>query len=536
MVECQTSKKKEMEACPQIITDFEKHVPASVEVLAPDEKDAPKRETPEYKAAYQALIDQIFSKESLSKDIISKTHFVILYRNLPEIDGTRDVNNFHWFAGHYQWDELIKRVTQQEVNIGQKMAVFLVPTLGQSDMLSIRHELTYNAFIAPETQPPFEYIVQRHVLLEDENVDQELFKKSDTCTFPSLNQMGLEWEKLTEFTNEKFPNLDHSIPVFILKLSKSFQTSFKAMYKSTPDKIEEWYDTVLKNFLPLIPYPLNDGKFTKIPLELIDSIEATPPCYHKLIELVTQINEQFSSTEPLTQEKVSAIQNVIKYWQFEPNSINEELVIFANNNNSIPVGSPEFNKLFFNQLSIVKYFIIDEIFGRYLGFKRAGDFEMYKDAPSEIEEEIEIYDNSIKKGLLFAPQPIKDKFTPIFEELKKEIEFWFDKANLNKIYGEFKEAISRSMIEILQSDSMKEYIKISNEENSTKHEWLDQYYDFSRDSLLYCLWPTIYSNSLGVLHEGEPNSILKEVESSILKNVSTNSTIPEARGKPIPPK
>ncbi|OHS98855.1 hypothetical protein TRFO_01940 [Tritrichomonas foetus] len=521
---------------PQIFTDFAKNIPVSVEALAATDEEVSKRETPEYQNARRHLIDQIFSKETLSKTIIEKTNFVVLLRNLPEVNGSRDAHNFAWFAGHYRWDDLVSKTLDIQISneSGVPYAIYLVPTIGQSDQLSIRHELTYNAFISPAGQVPFNHLVRRHQREPEENVDEELFSKSDICTFPTLESLNLNWEKLMDFTNEHF-EIEQPIEVYILKPTQSFITSFKRNYESSPDTLEEWYATVVLNFLPLIPYPAPNGQFSKLPLVLIDPIETTPPCYNRLISLVDKINDQFSTR--LFNERIRAIKGVIKYWQFDPNSISEELVLFANNNNSIPERSPEFNKLFFDHLSTTKYFIIDEIFGNYMKIKRSSDdYEMYKDAPAEIEEEIEAYDNKVNFMLTHVQESVRNEFLPIFQQLKQEAEFWFDRKNLAQIYGEFKVAITKAMTEMLQTPSMLEYIQISKQENEKRPKWLEQYYDISGTPLVYCMWPTIYQNNAGVLHQGDKDPVLVSVEECILKNVSTNSTLPEVRGKPIPPK
>lgn len=527
---------------PQIFTDFNKNLPCQVEILAPKDDEVTKRTAPEYIQADELLKDQLYSKDSLSKQIVSKTNFVILLRNLPEIDGTRDANKFDWFAGYYMWEDLVKKLLDLENISGSDAShsIYLVPTIGQSDPLSIRHELTYNAFICPSGQVPFNHLVQRHIQepKEGETVDLELDAKSDKCSFPTLDSVHLTWDKLMEFTNEYFEFLpsEKSINVYILKTTKSFQTSFKRMYQENPQKIEEWYDTVVKNFLPLIPYPLKEGKLTRIPLVLVDPIETTPESYKRLIRLVDAINAQFSMN---LGEVVRAIKNVIRYWQFNPTDISEELLIFANNDHSIPKSSPEFNKLFFSQLSMTRNFIVDEILDGYLHIKRpGGDYDFYKDAPSEVDEELEKFDQEISKRFLYSPQEIKDKFTPVFNELKEVIEFWFNKGNLKALYDEFKTSITNAMNEMLSSESMLEYLKISQEENNnnTRNQWLNDYYDIKNTRPpLYCLWPTIYL-TVGVLHKGEKNPILEHAEQTILKNIYTNTTLPEARGKPIPPK
>ena len=530
-----------MSVIPQVFTNFTKNIPCRIDVLAPNDEDVEKRNDEKYIEAERLLKEQLYSKDSLSKQIVSNTNFVILLRNLPETEDSRDANNFVWFAGHYLWNELVQKVIELETynETENPLAIYLVPTIGQSDQLSKRHELTYNAFISPTGQVPFSHLVQRHKREEDPNRDDELFSKSDICTFPTLNSLYLDWEKLMEFTNEQFEFLEPSkiIDVFILKPTKAFQTSFKKIYSQDPQKIEEWYDTVVLNFLPLIPYPTKDEKLTQIPLVLIDPIETTPSSYTKLISLIDEINDQFSMK--MGGETVRAIRNIIRYWQFDPTSIAEELVIFANNDHQIPKSSPEFNNLFFSHLATTRYFIVDDILGKYFGVKRKSeDFEMYKDAPCEVDEELAKYDNSARFKLARKSAEVKEKFTEVYRELKEIIIFWFDKANLAALYNEFKVSITNAMNEILSSESMTEYLRISSEENHIRgrNQWLSNYYDIqNKNPLLYCLWPTVYLEN-GVLHEGEANPILENFEKSILRNVSTNTTLPETRGKPIPPK
>ena len=531
-----------MSAIPQVFTNFTKNVPCKIDVLAPDDNEEQKRKDGTFIEAHRLLIEQLYSKDSLSKEIVSKTNFVILFRNIPEDGESRDVNNFIWFAAHYQWDELVRQLIDLESYSESEshLAIYLVPTIGQSDQLSKRHELTYNAYISPSGQVPFSRLVKRQKNNEEAQ-DDELYSKSDKCTFPDLNSLYLNWEKFMEFTNEQFDFLEaeKKIEVFILKPTKSFQNSFTKLYKQDQQMIEEWIDTVLINFLPLIPYPTKNGELTQIPLVLIDPIETTPPSYKKLIDLVDQINDQFSYKDFKTHEKIRAIKNVIRYWQFVPTSISEELVLFANNGNQIPKASPQFNQLFLTHLSNTRYFIIDDIFDKYLKIKRKSDmYDMWKDMPREVDEELEKYDNKINISLYSANPAVKEKFLKVFAELKEAIEFWFNHDNRTVIYNEFKECITNAMNGLLSSESMLEYLKISKEENEipSRNKWLTNYYDIqNKKPLLYCLWPTIYY-STGVIHEGEKNPILEEFDKFILKNVSTNTTIPEARGKPIPPK
>lgn len=532
-----------MSVIPQVFTDFNKNLPCGIEVIATsdDEKQKEKLNDEKYVEAETLLKEQLYSKDNLSKEIVSKTNFVILYRNLPETEDSRDVNNFVWFAGHYQWDELVQKLLDLETYSESEasLSIYLVPTIGQSNPYSSRHELTYNAFISPSGLYPFNYLVKRQKREQEEKEDEELYAKSDKCTFPTLSSLNLTWTKLMEFTNEQFDFLEaeKSIDVFILKPTNTFQSSFIKLYKQDPQMIEEWIDTVLVNFLPLIPFPTVNGELTQIPLVLIDPIETTPSSYTKLIGLVDQINDQFSQ-RTREGDRIRVIRNVIRYWQFDPTSISEELVLFAKNDHQIPKGSPEFNKLFYSHLSNTRYFIIDDIFDRYLKIKRPSeDYEMWKSMPAEVDEELEKYENKVKFLLSRTKSEVKEKFTEIFAQLKEVIEFWFDKSNLSFLYNEFKESISKAMNAILSSESMVEYLRISEEENRdiNRNLWLTNYYDIKNQRpLLYCLWPTIYF-STGVLHEGEKNPILEEVEKYILKNVSTNTTIPEARGKSIPP-
>ena len=444
---------------PQVFTDFNKNQPCKKEVIVPSEDYFKDKSPEEIAQARELLVEQLYgpqavSKDAISQQIISKTSWVVLLRHLPEVEGKKDANQYIWFAGHYEWDELVHKVLEAEKfkKTDAPLAIYLVPTIGQSDQLSIRHELTYNAFISPSGLVPFNHLVQRHFTPRNQEEDQELYSKGDPCSFPTLDSLHLGWERLMQFTSEHFDFLDaeQSIDVFILKPHRSFQASFKKFYMENPEKMEEWYDVAVLNFLPLIPYPTKDGKYTRFPLVMIDPIEVTPPSYTELINLCLKINEQFYIVKD--DERVGNIRNIIKYWQFDSNSIVDELVIFANNGNSIPAASPEFNSLFFDQLKNAKYFIIDEIFDRYLHIKRASDdYEMLKDAPKEVDEELEKYDTTIKMRLLHENKAIKDEYAPIFAELKRKIIFWFDKGNLATIYNEFKAAITTAMTAIINT-------------------------------------------------------------------------------------
>ena len=523
---------------PQLRLDFVKNLPSSMNIFLPNEENnEEKKHSPDYIKCREVFIDQIFSKDTLSKQIFDSTNWAVLLRDIPEVDGIKDINNYSWMVGHYQWDELIRKVIEltDENSPDTPYGIYLVPTLGQSLYARgpERCELTYNAYISPVDQAPFEHLIQRTANSENEGKDEEIFNKGAKCTFKSLEDLHLVWDPFMSFTKEHFDFIEEPIKTFILKPQNGY---LNILNKMSDDEFQEWFDTTMGNFLPLVPYPLSEeGKLTKLPLILIDPIECTPSMYKELMEIVDKIN-QTKYTMVIKGERVRAIKGVINFWQFDPSSIADELLIFANNGYSIPEGSREFNNLFFQQYSTTRYFIIDEILGGFLNIKRESDeFEMWKDAPFEIDEELEKFDKRIDLILNFEKQEFKDFFRPLAAQLKEAISFWFnDKHNVQIIYNEFKEQITRAMNELLHSGSIEQYLRISDEQNkdTSRRKWLSMYYNYE---VLYCMWPTIYQNYLGVLHEGEENQILVALEDEMLKNISKTSSIPEACGRPIPP-
>ncbi|KAH0792258.1 hypothetical protein GPJ56_003784 [Histomonas meleagridis] len=521
---------------PQLRLDFVKNLPDSMNILLPNEENnEEKKNSPEYIKARDLFIDQIFSKDSLSKQIFDQTHWAVLLRDIPDVNGVKDINNYSWMVGHYQWDELVKKVVHlQELHSPTTpYGIYLVPTLGQSLYARApeRCELTYNSFISPVDIPPFTYLIQRKEA--NSNNDEEIYNKGAVCTFQTLESLHLQWDKLTTFTKEQFEFLQNPIDVKILKPKTGYQNSINKM---SDEEFDDWFFTTMGGFIPLIPNPTtDDGKLIKIPPILVDPIECTPPRYSKLIELVDKINERMS-TDHLG-EKVRAIKGVVKYWQFVPNSISDELVIFANNGNNIPEKSKEFIQLFRGQYAGARDFIVEEILDGFLHVKRKDDedFEMFMDAPIEIDKELEGWDKALGYKVMFGfDEEFKNFFFETMKEMKEEIMFWFNKDNIQKLYDEFKEQITRAMREMLETKGMQQYLSISTEQNQNeqRHQWLQMY---DKYEVLYCLWPTIYRNNEGVLHEGEKDPILEKIEDEMLKNISKTSSLPEAKGHPIPP-
>jgi len=507
---------------PNLITDFKKNIPASPYIIRPFEDSLPKDD--ETKAAREQLIDQVFGAESVSIDIVNETRFVVLLRPLeylPTVDDKKNVHGFDWFVGHYDWKSLLTKLLEYSSSndSGVSYAIYLVPTLGQSLQGSKRHDLTYNAFITPSNEPPFTQLIQRlptPELKPDE--DLELHQKSDPIVFRTLESLDLEWKKITTFTKEKFEMLDSlSVDVFVFSPTRRMMTQIN---KLTDQEFESWYDVVIGNFLPVIPNPTNaDGTLQTVPLIIIDPIECTPPHYKDLVTAVQSVNAAIGG-------EVSAIPNLIKYWQFAPLQIADAITIFINND-GIPQKSPEFNNLFVEQFIVAREFIVDEIFSSLLKIKRTDEDEppsTWKGSQAEIDWELDFFDARAKK--LFGSKP--EAMTAL-SKLKELIPFWFDRDCLPVIYGEFKDAITNALKQSITTQAFSSYLKISKEENSrpNRNTWLKSYFN---NEVSFCMWPTVYQCS----YDEKSNHLLVEMEKELL--IHAHLSIPGMKGKILPPK
>lgn len=525
-------------SAPNLFLDFEKNPATSTFILQPFEDEESKDEA--VLKSRDLLIDQVYNHESVSRSYFNNTHWAVLLRpleHMPEINGKKDVNGYDWFVGHYDWDTLVTRVIELTASHSPStpFSIFLVPTLGQSLQGSKRHELTYNAFVAPKDLPPFNQILQRLPQAEAEQ-DVELFTKADPITFRTLASLDLTWESVGELTKENFSALEghDSISVSMLAPTKKLKSSIPRMKE---DELISWYDCTMANFLPLIPLPTNDGKIDKFPLVLLDAIECTPAKYQKLIEIVDKINS-FSAWNKNDQswsyekdgEFVRAIKNVIKFWQFTSVDIENILPLYYLSGREIPKGSKEFNQLFFDKFIQTREFIIDEIFNGWLAIKRTEDDEepsLYRGVQADINIEILTYDQKMR----LRCRNDADRKNAM-EELRVEVEWWFDQDNRQPLYDDFKAVIAEAFNKLLDSPQVAEYIKIATEEssNTNRNEWLQMYYN---SEALYCLWPTIY-HAKGVLHEGDKDELLEKTETEELKSI--HCTLPETKGKVLPPK
>jgi hypothetical protein len=181
---------------------------------------------------------------------------------------------------------------------------------------------------------------------------------------------------------------------------------------------------------------------------MLNPIEATPPSYHRLMELIGRINQRFI-VAIIPSRAVRQIANPINYWQFVPLDIEEAINQYAIE--KIPERSPIFNRLFFQQCAMTRNFIVDEIFGNYLRVKRKGDdFKMCRDAPIDVEDELEEWD----KGVTFrlSQIPDKERGVGVLTELKEEVEKWFSGEAVQAIDAKFMEVIPATLKTKLTSE------------------------------------------------------------------------------------
>lgn len=492
---------------PEVFLDFKKNIPSSTLIVCTDKDE--EQHTPEVDAACKALVDIVFNHDSLSRKIAYATDWAMIARplsGLPELNGHKDVNGFPWFVGHYDWSAIEEAVGDKE-----DAAVYLVPSLGQSIQTSRRHELVYNAFICTKGQPPFTHLIQRLPTVEEEkDVDEELFHRSDPIVIKSIDEFDMEWAELEEFKFGK-------APVFIFRPNRRFRTGLADMPQND---FELWFDCMMGNFLPMIPFPkVNGSELKDIPLVMIDTVVATPPSYNELIERVQKVNA-------LIPEGEKNIKNIIKFWQHDSVMIHKAFVEFANAG-EIPNKSPSFNNLFFEQLKITREFIIDDIFKGYLGIERPDEEEKtyFRGMQSECYWELDELD-------LEGMKTIKGKeLKEAVVELRKSIDLWFDRQSIQKLYDEYKQVITDSINAQLKSPGLAEYIRVNNEDASseTRNKWLEEFHEGKN---ILILWPTVYT-----CNPEPPNERLELLE-AIDKDViaHSHSNITEVRGTPIPHK
>ena len=517
-------------ATPQLFLHFERNPPAPPGIVLPEGYEPAEAQTPEVKAALEAFIDQNLDSDSLSTKICNATTWAVLERPFEGLPGgdKKDVMELEWFIGNYDWEHLVAQAIDFANTTEQTAEIYLVPVLGQSCQAGVRHELTYNAFVCGTGIPPFTHIFQRLPRPPEESPDLELLAKSDPPSYVSLQDVKLEWADLMTFTKEQFEILeDKKIAVKILRPTKDFQTSLSTFYANT-EEFNIWYDTTMSNFLPLIPSPMTeDGKMAAgWPSLLLQPIECTPPSYKKLVELCNKINDKLS--REVDGERVNAIKNVIKYWQFGPNELQDAADEFGADM-CIPKGSKAFNALFFQQYEIVRQFICEDILGGFLNIMRPPEMvDEWKGAAADIDEELEKWDGRVL--MTFMVHPAKDELLPVMKEMKEEIAGWFGRDNAITHYNEFKQVVTESMKELMDSPAFQDYLKIFKSENESteRKKWLEMYRE---GKVLYCLWPTIYS-VVGVRKGGEQNSELAAAEKKHMLHL--HMSIPTSKGHVVP--
>lgn len=522
----------------KLFVDFERAPPVSPEVADPTlSGDRPAGISAEMTAALDAFVKHVFEQGSVSKNVFNATKWIVPCRemdHIPEVDGVRDVSQIKYFVGHYDWQSLLTELVEFQETSGKECCLYLVPVCGQAFQEGDRTDVTYNSFIAPADAPPFMHLMGRIPAEEGDDVDEELNGATDMAVFKTLDELQLEWSDLTSFTKEQFDIIEKSVDVKILAPTRNFVTSFSTFAKDS-HALEVWYDITMLNFYPTIPVPLGeDGKLESFPLILLPSIECTPPSYKRLIALCNKINDAFSSV--IDGERVRVIREVTNYWQFPPIDIPEAFLEFANEGGAIPKGSTTFNAMFAQHFKDTREFIIDHILDKYLHLKRSSDdFEEWKGAPIEIDEELEKWDAAMVFRLMH--QPGKEEWTVTFAELKKEIALWFpgldDKAKIIERYNEFKVVVSEAFQKVLNRDDIKAYMKICKEDNAdaARHEWLKAY---TQKKTAFCLWPTVYR--VNQVSEVDTNDILAKMENEHVKHLHVTVPALNAYARVLPPR
>ena len=186
--------------------------------------------------------------------------------------------------------------------------------------------------------------------------------------------------------------------------------------------------------------------------------------------------------------------------------------------------------MFYEQYNITKDFILDEILKGLLGIVRdpSSEIQYFHEGQADIDEELESYDEAAQKV-----SQGNEKHLQLLMALKDAISIWFDRKRCVDLYREFKEVVTVSMLEMLDSPALKAYIEMEEKQNKNirRHEWLSLYYS---DEVSFCLWPTIYQALDDVLHDGDENKILKEVENEEL--IHAHCSLIDVHAKVLPPK
>lgn len=520
----------------QLFPNFKDTLPsASYFVLHPyDNAETNDEET---KKALRILADQIFKEDTVSRQFIYMTKFIVLLRPLeyyPEYQGKKSIYGYNWFAGHYDWASLLNRTVEIQNETTVKQAIWMIPTLAQAQQGSVRHDLTYNAFIAPENLPPFQYLMERRpVPRDDAEQDLDLDAKSDPIYFRTLESLDLEWKHVFTFDKTIVPDLqDYSFPVYMFGANNKFVTSLSRMPE---DAFNTWFDIVMGNFLPCIPMPTTgDHQISKLPLVIIDPVECTPPIYRDFVNLINKCNDVIGGEE-------RAIIHAVKYWQVNPVTLADVLPLFINNNMAIPEKSKPFIEIFLDIFVTVREFIVDEVFENFLKVKRklvpndpddpderdiAEEPAEFHGAQAEIDWELDFFDEKVKEFYGNRPEVVAQ-----LAQLKEVIPFWFDRDGMQKVYTEFKEMLTKALNEMIAGPSFSGYMEISKKDNANpaRNDWLQKYYN---NDVSFCLWPTIY-NVTGPL-EKDTNEMLVKMEKELLD--TAHISIPGIKGKVLPPK
>jgi hypothetical protein len=519
---------------PQLFPNFKQNPPnTSPFIIHPyDDEPATDEET---KNALRLLNKQIFKAQTVSRDMIYDTKFIVLLRPLellPKVKDQKSIYGFDWFVGHYDWNMVISKTMELQEKFTVKLSIFLVPTLGQCIQGSNRFELTYNAFIAPDKMPPFTELIERKESeAEGKEVDEELFKKSDPIEYKSLQSLGLEWRDAYKFDEKNVEGLkDFTIKVYMLTATSQMMTNIKRMGEND---LALWYDTVMANFLPLIPVASDgEGKISEFPLEITDPIETTIPSYTKLMATVHKINEVIGGEE-------RAIANTMNYWQFTPAGISYALKEFINNNIEIPQSSKEFNELFVEMLTASREFIVDDIFASFLTIKRklvpddpddpeerdiAEEPAMWRGSQAEIDWEMDFFDEKANK--LYGKRP---EVIEVLNELKEQIPSWFQGKPV-ALYEEFKIRIKEELIKMLSQPQVVQYMERFKEQNQNvqRNIWLREVQ--SRNAM-FTLWPTVYQLT-GLVDSDPANPLLEQIDTDI--KTGAHVAIPATRGGHFP--
>lgn len=184
-------------------------------------------------------------------------------------------------------------------------------------------------------------------------------------------------------------------------------------------------------------------------------IDATPVSWKNVMKIVHRINEKFTSMNFLTKQKETPIKNLKSVWAFNPKDIESAISAFVEND-GIPPKSKDFQKLFFEEFDEARNALMDEIIDAYMQIKRKSDsFDEFRDAPIEIDEEIEKWDSRATLMMRGFPEWVE-----VLKELKTAVARWYSKANCAEIYkDEFQPVITASLKKFLASSKGAAYKK-----------------------------------------------------------------------------